>query len=393
MKIKRTQVGIIGAGPAGLTLARLLFERGISSVILEAKDRNYVESRIRAGVLEEGSVQLLGRAKADNRLQSNAQLHKGIELSVNGNRTRINLKKFSGGKHVTVYGQTEITIDLIKVHKSLGGEIIFDASNVLPRDFETKTPIIDYESDGEAAELHCDFIAGCDGFHGISRPSIPQKRLKFFERVYPYSWLGILAEAEPPSKELIYASHEKGFALYSMRPPTRSRLYLQCSNDTILDEWPDNRVWDELRCRLGVDDGNLIHEGEVLEKSITPMRSFVTEPMQYENLFLAGDAAHIVPPTGAKGLNLALSDIFYLSNALIAFYDTGSKKELDYYSKTALSRVWKTERFSWWMTSMLHKSAETNTFENRIRLAELEYLLSSEAALTSLAENYTGLPY
>ena len=393
MKIKRTQVGIIGAGPAGLTLARLLFERGISSVILEAKDRNYVESRIRAGVLEEGSVQLLGRAKADNRLQSNAQLHKGIELSVNGNRTRINLKKFSGGKHVTVYGQTEITIDLIKVHMKLGGEIIFEASNVLPRDFETKNPIIDYESNGEATELHCDFIAGCDGFHGISRPSIPQKQLKFFERVYPYSWLGILAEAEPPSKELIYASHEKGFALYSMRPPTRSRLYLQCSNDTILDEWPDNRVWDELRYRLGVDNGNLIHEGEVLEKSITPMRSFVTEPMQYGNLFLAGDAAHIVPPTGAKGLNLALSDIFYLSNALISFYDTGSKKELDYYSKTALSRVWKTERFSWWMTSMLHKSAATDTFENRIRLAELEYLLSSEAALTSLAENYTGLPY
>ena len=393
MKIKRTQVGIIGAGPAGLTLARLLFERGISSVILEAKDRNYVESRIRAGVLEEGSVQLLGQAKADNRLQSNAQLHKGIEVSVNGNRTRINLKKFSGGKHVTVYGQTEITIDLIKVHMKLGGEIIFEASNVLPRDFETKNPIIDYESNGEATELHCDFIAGCDGFHGISRTSIPQKQLKFFERVYPYSWLGILAEAEPPSKELIYASHEKGFALYSMRPPTRSRLYLQCSNDTILDEWPDNRVWDELRCRLGVDDGNLIHEGEVLEKSITPMRSFVTEPMQYGNLFLAGDAAHIVPPTGAKGLNLALSDIFYLSNALIAFYDTGSKKELDYYSKTALSRVWKTERFSWWMTSMLHKSAATDTFENRIRLAELEYLLSSEAALTSLAENYTGLPY
>ena len=393
MKIKRTQVGIIGAGPAGLTLARLLFERGISSVILEAKDRKYVESRIRAGVLEEGSVQLLGQAKADNRLQSNAQLHKGIEVSVNGNRTRINLKKFSGGKHVTVYGQTEITIDLIKVHMKLGGEIIFEASNVLPRDFETKNPIIDYESNGEATELHCDFIAGCDGFHGISRPSIPQKQLKFFERVYPYSWLGILAEAEPPSKELIYASHEKGFALYSMRPPTRSRLYLQCSNDTILDEWPDNRVWDELRYRLGVDDGNLIHEGEVLEKSITPMRSFVTEPMQYGNLFLAGDAAHIVPPTGAKGLNLALSDIFYLSNALIAFYDTGSKKELDYYSKTALSRVWKTERFSWWMTSMLHKSAATDTFENRIRLAELEYLLSSEAALTSLAENYTGLPY
>ena len=393
MKIKRTQVGIIGAGPAGLTLARLLFERGISSVILEAKDRNYVESRIRAGVLEEGSVQLLGQAKADNRLQSNAQLHKGIEVSVNGNRTRINLKKFSGGKHVTVYGQTEITIDLIKVHMKLGGEIIFEASNVLPRDFETKNPIIDYESNGEATELHCDFIAGCDGFHGISRTSIPQKQLKFFERVYPYSWLGILAEAEPPSKELIYASHEKGFALYSMRPPTRSRLYLQCSNDTILDEWPDNRVWDELRYRLGVDDGNLIHEGEVLEKSITPMRSFVTEPMQYGNLFLAGDAAHIVPPTGAKGLNLALSDIFYLSNALIAFYDTGSKKELDYYSKTALSRVWKTERFSWWMTSMLHKSAATDTFENRIRLAELEYLLSSEAALTSLAENYTGLPY
>ncbi|MEE3007402.1 MAG: 4-hydroxybenzoate 3-monooxygenase [Pseudomonadota bacterium] len=393
MKVKRTQVGIIGAGPAGLTLARLLFESGISTVILEAKDREYVENRVRAGVLEQGSVELLGRAKSDARLQSNAQIHKGIEISLNGDRCRVNLEKFSGGKHVTVYGQTEITIDLIEVHTKLGGEIIFEASNVMPRDFETKTPVIQYESNGDLTELQCDFIAGCDGFHGICRSSIPPSKLKFFERLYPYSWLGILAEAPPPSKELIYASHERGFALYSMRPPTRSRLYLQCENNTTLYNWPDEVIWNELRCRLGVKDANLIQEGEIIEKGVTPMRSFVTEPMQYGNLFLAGDAAHIVPPTGAKGLNLALSDIFYLSNAFTSFYDTGSTKELKSYSKTALSRIWKTERFSWWMTSMLHKASETDNFENRIRLAELDYLLSSEAALSSLAENYTGLPY
>ena len=312
---------------------------------------------------------------------------------MNGDRCRVNLEKLSGGKHVTVYGQTEITIDLIEVHTKLGGEIIFEASNVMPRDFETKTPVIQYESNGDLTELQCDFIAGCDGFHGISRSSIPPSKLKFFERLYPYSWLGILAEAPPPSKELIYASHERGFALYSMRPPTRSRLYLQCENNTTLDNWPDEVIWNELRCRLGVKDANLIQEGEIIEKGVTPMRSFVTEPMQYGNLFLAGDAAHIVPPTGAKGLNLALSDIFYLSNAFTSFYDTGSTKELKSYSKTALSRIWKTERFSWWMTSMLHKASETDNFENRIRLAELDYLLSSEAALSSLAENYTGLPY
>ena len=357
MKVKRTQVGIIGAGPAGLTLARLLSESGISTVVLEAKDREYVENRIRAGVLEQGSVELLGLAKSDARLQSNAQIHKGIEISLNGDRCRVNLEKLSGGKHVTVYGQTEITIDLIEAHTKLGGEIIFEASNVMPRDFETKTPVIQYESNGDLTELQCDFIAGCDGFHGISRSSIPPSKLKFFERLYPYSWLGILAEAPPPSKELIYASHERGFALYSMRPPTRSRLYLQCENNTTLDNWPDEVIWNELRCRLGVKDANLIQEGEIIEKGVTPMRSFVTEPMQYGNLFLAGDAAHIVQPTGAKG------------------------------------RIWNTERFSWWMTSILHKASETDNFENRIRLAELDYLLSSEAALSSLAENYTGLPY
>lgn len=393
MKVKRTKVGIIGAGPAGLMLARLLMENGVSSIILELKDRKYVEGRIRAGVLEQGTVNLLAKAKADYRLKSEAQIHHGIEVSVNGNRKRIDLKKFSGGKSVTVYGQTDITIDLINVHLNAGGEIVFEAQNVMPIGISDDTPLISYQHDGQNYQVKCDFIAGCDGFHGISRSVIPLNNLKCFERIYPYSWLGILAEAPPPSSELIYASHENGFALYSMRPPTRSRLYLQCPMETKIEEWPNDRVWEELRTRLGPRDGSMINEGNVIEKNITTMRSFVTEPMHYGNLFLAGDAAHIVPPTGAKGLNLALSDIHYLSNAFFEFYDTGSRDGLNSYSTTALSRVWKTERFSWWMTSMLHKTSASDSFDDRIRLAELEYLLSSDSALSSLAENYTGLPF
>ncbi|MBH69239.1 MAG: 4-hydroxybenzoate 3-monooxygenase [Rhodospirillaceae bacterium] len=393
MGIQRTQVGIIGAGPAGLMLARLLMEQGISSIILEAKSREYVESRIRAGVLEEGTVELLGRANADHRLKLEAQTHAGIELSINGNRTRIDLEKFSGGKCVTVYGQTEITVDLINVHINAGGDIIFDTVDVKPSDVASDNPLITFRKNDHEYKIKCDFIAGCDGFHGISRSLIPKESLKIFERTYPYYWLGILAESAPPSSELIYASHDRGFALYSMRPPTRSRLYLQCPPGTKLESWPNERVWEELRMRLGHSDSSILSEGEVIEKSITSMRSFVVEPMQYGNLFLAGDAAHIVPPTGAKGLNLALSDVYYLSNALFEFYDTGYRRRLNEYSQTALSRVWKTQRFSWWMTSMLHKTSKTGTFDDRIRLTELEYLLSSDAALKSLAENYTGLPF
>ena len=393
MTVKRTQIGIIGAGPAGLMLARLLMEQGISSVILEAKTRSYVENRIRAGVLENGTVELLKQAKADYRLQKEGQIHEGLELSINGERSRIDLKHYSEGKSVTIYGQTELTIDLISTHLNAGGEIIFDAHNVQPNNFNTLEPNITYRYNNKDHQLDCDFIAGCDGFHGISRSKIPIKDQNVFERVYPYAWLGILAESPPPSNELIYATHKRGFALYSMRPPSRSRSYLQCSPTLDLNDWPDERIWDELQTRLGSKSNGLISQGKVLEKGVTPMRSFVVEPLKYGNLFLAGDAAHIVPPTGAKGLNLAMSDIQYLSDAFLDFYKHKSLSGINSYSDRALSRIWKTERFSWWMTSVLHKTENDSSFDDRIRLTELDYLLSSEAAMRSFAENYVGLPF
>jgi p-hydroxybenzoate 3-monooxygenase len=393
MTVRRTQVGIVGAGPAGLLLAQLLMRRGIDSVILEQRDRAYVEGRIRAGVLEQGTVDLLGEAGIGERVAAEGQIHGGIEISLDGNRTRVDLKRLTGGKSVTVYGQTEVVKDLIQERLAAGGEIVFEADNVMPVDLETDHPRILYRESGEDRELRCDFIAGCDGFHGVCRSCIPSALLKTYERVYPFAWLGILAEAPPPSDELIYASHPRGFALFSMRPPTRSRLYLQCTPDTDLAAWPDTRVWDELRRRLGPKDGGMLTEGPVLEKSVTPMRSFVAEPLRHGRLFLAGDAAHIVPPTGAKGLNLAASDIRYLSWALYDHYENQDDNRLDNYSSTALSRVWKAERFSWWMTSMLHTNGEADAFDTRIRMAELEYLISSEAAMTSLAENYVGLPF
>ena len=392
MAVKRIQVGIVGAGPAGLLLAQLLMARGIDSVILEQRDRGYVEGRIRAGVLEQGTVGLLGEAGVGARVAAEGQVHGGIEISLAGNRTRIDLENLTGGKAVTVYGQTEVVKDLIQARLAAGGDIVFEATDVTPVDLDTNRPRLLYTNEGEPHELHCDFIAGCDGYHGICRSSLPDSALKLYERSYPYAWLGILAEAPPPSDELIYASHPRGFALFSMRPPTRSRLYLQCTPDTDLADWPDARVWDELRARLGPADADMLREGPVLEKSITPMRSFVAEPLRHGRLFLAGDAAHIVPPTGAKGLNLAASDIRYLSWALIDHYENGDDHRLDTYSETALSRVWKAERFSWWMTSMLHKSGKADDFDARIRIAELEYLLSSRAAMTALAENYVGLP-
>jgi len=393
MAVKRTQVGIVGAGPAGLLLAQLLMARGIDSVILEQRDRDYVEGRIRAGVLERGTVDLLREAGVGARVAAEGQVHGGIEISLAGRRSRIDLKRLTAGKAVTVYGQTEVVKDLIQARLAAGGEIVFEAGDVTPVDIETNRPRLLYTHQGKTCELHCDFIAGCDGYHGVCRASLPYAALTLYERTYPYAWLGILAEAPPPSEELIYASHPRGFALFSMRPPTRSRLYLQCAPDTDLAEWSDARVWDELRRRLGPDDAGMLHEGPVLEKSITPMRSFVAEPLRHGRLFLAGDAAHIVPPTGAKGLNLAASDVRYLSWALFDHYDRGDDHRLDTYSATALARVWKAERFSWWMTSMLHKSGESDDFDARIRTAEIEYLLSSQAAMTSLAENYVGLPF
>ncbi len=393
MSVKRTHVGIVGAGPAGLLLAQLLMQRGIDSVILEQRDRAYVEGRIRAGVLEQGTVDLLDEAGVGTRVAAEGQVHDGIEISLAGKRSRIDLRELSGGKAVTVYGQTEVVKDLIKARLGLGGEIVFQAADVMPIDLESEKPGLRYTENGETHELRCDFVAGCDGYHGVCRSTIPSSALEIYEKAYPFAWLGILAEAAPPSHELIYASHPRGFALYSMRPPTRSRLYLQCSPDTALADWPDARVWDELRQRLGPEDQGLLKEGPVLEKSITPMRSFVAEPLRHGRLFLAGDAAHIVPPTGAKGLNLAASDVRYLSWALFDHYERNDNRRLDSYSEVALSRVWKAERFSWWMTSMLHRNAEGDDFDARIRVAELEYLLSSRAAMTSLAENYVGLPF
>jgi p-hydroxybenzoate 3-monooxygenase len=343
--------------------------------------------------LEQGTVDLLHEAGVGGGVAGDGQVHGGIEISLNGHRKRIDLTRLSGGKSVTVYGQTEITRDLIDARLDAGGAIIFEAGDVTPLDITSDRPRIAYHHGGEGHELTCDFIAGCDGFHGVCRAQIPDSVLRTYERVYPYAWLGILAEAPPPSHELIYASHQRGFALFSMRPPTRSRTYLQCPADVEIADWPDARVWDELRHRLGPDDAPMITEGPVLEKSVTPMRSFVAEPLRHGRLFLAGDAAHIVPPTGAKGLNLAASDVRYLSWALFEFYESGATAGLDAYSDTALSRVWKAERFSWWMTSMLHKTDEEHSFEARVRVAELEYLLSSEAAMTALAENYVGLPF
>ncbi len=393
MKVIRTQVGIIGGGPAGLLLSQLLMQRGIESVVLELRDRNYVESRIRAGVLEQGTVQLLCEAGVGQNVKTLGQIHDGIEISLHGQRSRIDLKKLSGGKAVTVYGQTEITKDLITARLKSGGDIKFEVKKTVPLGITSSNPKIRFEYNGENYQLNCDFIAGCDGFHGISRTFIPKNILKTYEKIYPHVWLGILAEAPPPNHELIYTRHPNGFALFSMRPPTRSRTYLQFPSNINIDEWPDSRIWDELRIRIGAHDQHLIKEGPVLEKNITSMRSFVAEPIQFGHLFLAGDSAHIVPPTGAKGLNLAASDIRYLSWGLFDYYDSGSTKSLNDYSKLALSRVWKAERFSWWMTSILHNSGNENPFEDRIRTAELEYLLSSKAAMTSLAENYVGLPF
>lgn len=389
----RTQVAIIGAGPAGMLLGQLLHRHGIDNVILERKDRDYVLARIRAGVLEQGTVGLLEEVGVTERLHHEGLIHDGIELLFGGVRHRIDLKCASGGKVVTVYGQTEVTRDLMEARDKAGLTTVYDAADVSLHDFDTDHPVVRYIKDGARRELACDFIAGCDGFHGVSRQSAPSGAIRTFERVYPFGWLGLLSETPPVSPELIYANHERGFALCSMRSMHRSRYYVQCSLDEHVDQWPDDKFWDELKRRLDQEAADKLVTGPSIEKSIAPLRSFVAEPMRFGRLFLAGDAAHIVPPTGAKGLNLAASDAHYLAQALREFYDEKSSAGIDGYSELALKRVWKAERFSWWMTSMLHRFPDPDGFNGRIQLAELDYLVGSRAATSSLAENYVGLPF
>lgn len=392
-KTLRTQVVIIGAGPAGLLLGQLLHTFGIDNVILERKDREYVLARIRAGVLEQGTVGLLEEVGVAERLHREGLVHDGIELTFSGVRHRINLKQATGGKTVTIYGQTEVTRDLMDARDKVGFKTVYDAGNVSLHDFDSDHPLVRYEKDGITHEITCEFIAGCDGFHGVSRQSVKPDAIRTFERVYPFGWLGVLSDTPPVSPELIYANHERGFALCSMRSQTRSRYYIQCPIDDHIDQWSDDKFWDELKRRLDPEAAGHLVTGPSIEKSIAPLRSFVAEPMRFGRLFLAGDAAHIVPPTGAKGLNLAASDVHYLSQALRELYSEKSSAGIDDYSRRALARVWKAERFSWWMTSMLHRFPDTDVFSGRIQIAELNYLVESQAATASLSENYVGLPY
>jgi p-hydroxybenzoate 3-monooxygenase len=392
----RTQVGIVGAGPAGLVLSHLLHLQGIESVVLETRSRQYCEERVRAGVLEQGTVDLLNEIGAGKRMTREGMVHYGVNLRFSGRTHHIDFRELTGGRGIMIYAQHEVIKDLVKARLASGGQIFFDVEDVSIRDFgETKSsskPTILFRKDGEAQQLTCDFIAGCDGSHGVCRPSIPDGVIALFERIYPFAWLGVLAEAPPSSEELIYAYHDRGFALLSMRSPQISRLYLQCRPDEDLDEWPDERIWQELHARLTSTEGWTLTEGRIIQKSVTGMRSAVIEPMQYGNLFIAGDAAHIVPPTGAKGLNLAVADVRVLARALAEFYSSGRRDLLESYSTTCLRRVWKVQRFSWWMTSMLHRWEDENAFDQRRQLAELDYITSSRAASQTLAENYVGLP-
>ena len=389
----RTQVGIVGAGPAGLLLSQLLHNAGIDSVVLERHSRAYVEGRIRAGVLERGTVDLLTAAGIGARLQREGLVHEGVEIALDGRRHRIDMKALTGGSCVTVYGQTQIQKDLFERRLGDNANIVLEAAPVSLHDVESDRPSLRYLRDGVEHRVDCDFIAGCDGFHGICRASIPADRLELFERVYPFAWLGILANTRPVSDELIYTASPRGFALFSMRSTRVSRLYLQCTPDEDLNEWSDDRIWTELQRRLGPEASAGMETGPSTEKSIAPMRSFVAEPMRWGNLFLAGDAAHIVPPTGAKGLNLAVADVRVLAQAFDTYYRTGSADRLDAYSDTCLKRVWKAQRFSWWLTSLLHRFPDRSAFDGRVQRAELQYVLDSAAGQQTLAENYTGLPF
>ncbi len=392
----RTQIGIVGAGPAGLMLSHLLHRAGVESVVVENRSRQYVEERVRAGVLEQGTVDLMNETGVGERLGREGLVHRGLELRFGrrGHRRgyRIDLFALTGGKAITIYGQNKVVEDLTDARLAAGGRIFFAAEDVTVHGLDSLAPSIRFRRDGEPNEVQCDFIAGCDGFHGVCRPSVPAGVFTEFERIYPFAWLGMLAEVEPSSEELIYSRHERGFALHSMRSPELTRLYLQVARDEEIGNWSDERIWDELERRFETRDGFTLKRGPIVQKGITPMHSFVVEPMQYGRLMLAGDAAHIVPPTGAKGLNLAVADVRVLARALSDFYTSGSRAGLEGYSEKCLRRVWKVQRFSWWMTSMLHRFEEENAFDQRRQLAELEYVVSSRAASQSLAENYVGLP-
>lgn len=388
----KTSVAIIGAGPAGMFLAHLLASEGIPAVVLERRDRTYVEGRVRAGVLEQVTTDLLHRLGLGDRLDREGLIHGGTQISLDGAMFRIDMAALTGGSAVTVYGQQEVMHDLFEAVEERGVQIEWNAQDVTLEGLDTDAPVVRWLQNGEAKELHCDFVAGCDGYHGVSRGSIPADVLRTFERVYPFGWLGILADVPPADHELIYANHERGFALASMRSSTRSRYYIQCGLDENIEDWPDERFWDELCLRLGPEAAAKVTRGPSFEKSIAPLRSFVSEPMRWGRLFLAGDAAHIVPPTGAKGMNLAVSDVTFLSEALIEHYRNGSDAGLEGYSARALARVWKAERFSWWFTSITHRFPEMDGFARRIQSAEIEYIRGSEAAQRSLAENYVGLP-
>jgi len=389
----RTKVAIIGSGPSGLLLGQLLTEAGIDNVILDRVGKDYILGRVRAGVLEEGTVGLMDQAKSGARMHAEGLPHDGFSLAFDGRDHRIDLHGLTAGKRVMVYGQTEVTRDLMEHREASGAATIYDAANVTPHDFDGATPYLTYEKDGITHRIDCDFIAGCDGFHGASRKAVPASAIRTFEKVYPFGWLGILADVAPVSHELIYANHPRGFALCSMRSESRSRYYIQCPLDEKIEGWSDERFWDELRRRLPAHHAEALQTAPSFEKSIAPLRSFVAEPMRFGRLFLVGDAAHIVPPTGAKGLNLAASDVHYLFSGLSEYYGERSSAGIDAYSGRALSRVWKAVRFSWWMTTMLHRFPDTGDFGQKIQEAELDYLTHSTAASTALAENYVGLPY
>jgi p-hydroxybenzoate 3-monooxygenase len=392
MSMRRVQVGIVGAGPAGLMLAHLLQRQGIDSIIVECRSRQDVESTLRAGVLEQGTVDLMVESGVGDRVLREGAVHHGIDLLFTGRRHRVALSDLTGGRAITVYAQHEVLKDLVKARLDAGGEIVFEAAEVSVHGVDSHKPKLRYLKDGSVHQLTCDFIAGCDGFHGVCRSSIPQSARVEYMRQYPFGWFGILVDAQRYSPELIYAHHERGFSLVSTRSPETQRLYFQCDPSDDVAQWSDDRVWAELRARLATHDGWNIEPGRIFQKGIVAMRSFVCEPMQYGSLYLAGDAAHIVPPTGAKGLNLAIADVHVLADAFVEFYATRRRDQLEAYSTVALERVWRAEHFSWWMTSMLHRF-DDDPFQERMQLAQLRYVVSSHAGATTLAENYVGLPH
>ena len=389
----KTKVGIIGGGPSGLLLSQLLHLKGIDNVLLEKHSRDYVLGRIRAGVLEHGFAELMREAQCGERMDAEGEIHDGFYIAHDGIRDRVDLKKYTGGNSVVVYGQTEVTRDLYEARDKMGGTVIHEAQDVTPHDLKSDAPYLTYRLGDEPHRVDCDFIIGADGFHGVSRKSIPKDVLTEYEKVYPFGWLGVLSRTKPVSPELIYAKHERGFALCSLRSQVLSRYYIQVPLTDRVEDWSDEDFWDELKRRLPEDVAGDLVTGPSIEKSIAPLRSFVAEPMRYGNLFLAGDAAHIVPPTGARGLNSAASDIYYLYHALLDHYQEGDDTGLEQYSQKALARVWKAQRFSWWMTSLLHTFPDSIAYDKRLQQTDLEYLFSSDAAQTSLAENYVGLPF